>query len=67
MDRTEPCLADENLNCGSAEEVTPVVPADRIPVGTGDPGPLTRQLQEAFFRATRGEDPEYADVLTPVH
>ena len=67
VDRTELYLADEILLCGSAEEVTPVVSVDRIPVGTGSPGPVTRQLQEAFFRATRGRDPEYADVLTPVY
>ena len=67
VDRTELYLADEILICGSAEEVTPVVSVDRIPVGAGAPGPLTRQLQEAFFRATRGEDPAYSDVLTPVY
>ena len=67
VDRTELYLADEILICGSAEEVTPVVSVDRIPVGDGKPGPLTRELQEAFFRATRGKDPDFADVLTPIY
>ena len=67
VDRTELYLADEILICDSAEEVTPVVSVDRIPVGDGKPGPLTRELQEAFFRATRGKDPDFADVLTPIY
>ena len=67
VDRTELYVADEILICGSAEEVTPVVSVDRIAVGDGKPGPLARELQEAFFRATRGRDPEFSDVLTPVY
>ena len=67
VDRTELYVADEVLLCGSAEEVTPIVSVDRIPVGDGKPGPITRQLQEAFLRATRGLDPVYADMLTPVY
>jgi branched chain amino acid aminotransferase apoenzyme (EC 2.6.1.42) len=27
----------------------------------GDPGPITRQVQEVFFQAVRGERPEYSD------
>lgn len=67
VDRTELYLADEVLICGSAEEVTPVVSVDRIPVGEGRPGPITRQLQDAFIRAARGEDPDYTEMLTPVY
>lgn len=67
VDRTELYAADEVFICGSAEEVTPVVSVDRIPVGEGRPGPITRQLQDVFFRAARGTDPDYADMLTPVY
>ena len=38
VDRTELYAADEVFICGSAEEVTPVVSVDRIPVGEGRPG-----------------------------
>ena len=68
IDRSELYVADEIFICGSAEEVTPVVSVDRIPVGTGStPGPITRELQTAYFRAARGEDPAYAESLTPVY
>lgn len=67
VDRTELYVADEVFFCGSAEEVTPVVAVDRIPVGDGRPGPVTRELQEAFFAAARGHDQAYEKDLTPVY
>ncbi len=67
VDRTELYVADEIFICGSAEEVTPVVSVDRIPVGEERPGPITQQLQDVFFQAARGRDPDYTDVLTPVY
>ena len=42
-------LADEVFFTGSAAEITPIRSIDRIPVGTGKRGPVTRRLQEAFF------------------
>ena len=67
VDRTELYLSDELFFCGSAAEVTPVVSVDRIQVGDGQPGPITRKLQEQFFAAARGEDPDYAKSLCPVY
>src|SRR5262249_58345107 len=67
IDRTELYVCDEILICGSAEEVTPVVAVDRLPVGDGRPGPVTRKLQGQFFAAARGDDPAFADSLTPVY
>lgn len=67
LDRTELYIADEAIMCGSAEEVTPIVTVDRIPVGDGRPGPLTKRLQEVFFSAVRGNDEAYEKSLTPVY
>lgn len=67
IDRTELYVADEILLCGSAEEVTPIVSVDRIAIGDGKPGPITRQLREAYLRAVRGDDPTYESVLTPIY
>lgn len=67
IDRTELYVCDEILICGSAEEVTPVVAVDRLPVGDGRPGPVTRKLQGLFFAAARGDDPAFATSLTAVH
>ena len=42
-------LADEIFLTGTAAEVTPVRSVDRIPVGEGRPGPVSRKLQDMFF------------------
>lgn len=41
--------ADEVFMTGTAAEITPVRSVDRKPVGAGEPGPITRALQQAFF------------------
>jgi branched-chain amino acid aminotransferase len=47
--------ADEFLVSGSAAEVAPVVLIDGRTVGTGKPGPVFKQLAEAFKRRTETE------------
>ncbi len=59
-------VADEVFLCGTAAEVTPVREVDNRAIGDGRPGPITRELQAAFFRAVRGDEPRYRDWLTPV-
>ncbi len=41
-------IADECFLTGTAAEVIPVVSLDRRTIGTGKPGPLTRQFIDAF-------------------
>lgn len=65
IDRTELHAADEVFLCGSLAEILPVVSIDRIPVGDGAPGPVTRRLQDLYDRATRSEL-EYGHWTTPV-
>ncbi len=48
-------LADEIFFTGTAAEVTPVRSVDRIEIGPGHRGPVTKQLQEAFFGLFSGE------------
>lgn len=67
VDRTELYIADEVFFCGSGEEVTPVVSIDRIPIGEGNVGKTTRELQKLFFDAARGNDEEFVEHLTPVY
>ena len=59
-------LADELFMTGTAAEVTPVREVDNRRIGTGSPGPVTRRIQEQYFRAVRGEEPRYRDWLTPL-
>ncbi len=42
-------LADELFFTGTAAEVTPIRSVDRIEIGSGSRGPITKRLQEDFF------------------
>lgn len=59
-------LADEVLMCGTAAEVTPVRSVDGIEVGTGKRGPITKQVQDAFFGLFNGKTEDKWGWLTPV-
>jgi branched-chain amino acid aminotransferase len=59
-------VADEAFFTGTAAEVTPISAVDRKPIGNGKPGPVTLELQRAFFAATSGRNPKHQDWLTPV-
>ncbi len=48
-------LADEVFMCGTAVEVVPVCTVDDIPVGNGKPGPITSEIQQAFFGLFNGQ------------
>lgn len=60
-------LADEAFFTGTAAEITPIVEIDGRRIGEGKPGPVTRRLQEVFFRVVRGEEERYAHWLTYVN
>jgi len=49
MTRDEIVTADEVFLTGTAAEVTPIVALDYRPIADGLRGPITQQLQEAFF------------------
>jgi branched-chain amino acid aminotransferase len=52
IDRTELYSADELFLCGTGAQVSPV---------------HTRRLQELYFRAVRGEEPQHRDWSIPVY
>ena len=60
-------LADEIFMTGTAAEVTPVRSVDKIQVGAGCRGPITEQLQKAFFGLFTGETADKWGWLTPVN
>jgi branched-chain amino acid aminotransferase len=47
-------LADEVFMTGTAAEVVPVATIDKIEVGTGKRGPITKELQAAYFGLFNG-------------
>jgi len=58
--------ADEIFFTGTASEVTPVRSVDRIPVGAGGMGPVTRRLQRRFMEVVHGEVDDMRGWLTRV-
>ncbi len=64
--RDELYAADEAFFTGTAAELTPIREVDRRTIGPGRPGPVTKSLQEAFFKVVKGEDPAHAGWLTYV-
>jgi len=58
--------ADEAFFTGTAAEVTPIREVDGRPIGAQERGPITREIQQAFFAATSGKDPRYQHWLQNV-
>jgi branched-chain amino acid aminotransferase len=67
IDRSELYIADEIFLTGTAAHVTPVTEVDRIPIGDGEFGPVSRLLQQRYADAITGRIPEYMDWLTPTY
>jgi branched-chain amino acid aminotransferase len=65
--RDELYIADEAFFTGTAAEITPIREVDNRTIGSGKPGPVTKELQAAFFDIVHGRDGRHADWLTPVH
>lgn len=58
--------ADEAFFVGTAVEISPVTSFDRIDVGDGKVGPITKRIQKAFFDILEGKTPDRHGWLTPV-
>ncbi|HZR31773.1 MAG TPA: branched-chain amino acid transaminase [Terriglobales bacterium] len=59
-------IADEVFLTGTAAEVTPIRSVDKISVGKGTLGPITKKVLHAFYAIIRGEAPDRFNWLTPV-
>ncbi|BDB23193.1 branched chain amino acid aminotransferase [Cupriavidus sp. TA19] len=64
--RDEMYCADEAFFTGTAAEVTPIRELDDRIIGEGRRGPVTRQIQDAFFAAVGGTNEKYKKWLTLV-
>jgi branched-chain amino acid aminotransferase len=56
---------EEAFFTGTAAEITPIRSVDKITVGEGKPGPITREVQSAFFDIVRNGNDRF-NWLTPV-
>jgi branched-chain amino acid aminotransferase len=64
--RDELWCADEVFLTGTAAEVTPVREIDDRRIGNGEPGPVTRRVQDRFFAVVKGTDSKHQAWLTYV-
>jgi branched-chain amino acid aminotransferase len=59
-------IADEVFFTGTAAEVTPIRSVDKISVGEGATGPVTKAIQKEFYAIVRGQKPDRFNWLTPI-
>jgi branched-chain amino acid aminotransferase len=59
-------ISDEVFFTGTAAEVTPIKSVDRITVGKGSAGPITRQLQKEFYDIVNGKVEDRYNWFTAV-
>lgn len=61
--RDELYIADEVFFTGTAAEVTPIREIDDRTIGEGRPGPVTKELQKAFFDVVKGKNKDHSKWL----
>jgi len=59
-------IADEAFFTGTAAEITPIRSVDKISVGKGVTGAITKAIQKEFYGIVRGEKADRFGWLTPV-
>jgi branched-chain amino acid aminotransferase len=59
-------IADELFFTGTAAEITPIRSVDKIKIGKGKLGAITKALQAEFYGIVRGEKTDTYGWLTPV-
>jgi branched-chain amino acid aminotransferase len=67
VDRTELYVAEEVFICGTRVEIVPIVSIDKIQVGNGKPGPVTKKIQQCYFDIVRGTNERYMHWLAPIY
>ena len=59
--RSDVYTADEVFLTGTAAEITPVREVDGRPIGATTRGPMTKEIQQTYFAAVKGEIDRYRD------
>jgi branched-chain amino acid aminotransferase len=67
IDRSELYICDELFLTGTMVELAPILEVDHRPVGSGEVGPITRELKRVFADVTRGRIPAYEPWNWPVY
>ena len=64
VDRSELYLAEECFFTGTAANIAPIIEIDHRPIGTGEVGKITTELQKLFNEVMLGRNPKYSDWYT---
>lgn len=67
IDRTELYVSEEMFLAGTGAQLASITSVDRRPVGDGQLGSITKQLQDVYYKAVRGFDERYLNWLTAVY
>ncbi len=67
VDRAELYIAEECFLTGTAAYVTPVTEIDHRPVGQGQLGPVTKELQKLYLDVVYGRNKKYLYWCTPAY
>lgn len=65
--RTELYTSDEAFFCGTGAQISPIGAIDNRIVGNGNIGPITKKLQDLYFKIVKGEVEEYKNWVVPVY
>jgi len=61
--RSDLYTADEAFLSGTAAEIVPIRSVDDRVIGTGEPGSVSKKIQEVYFATVKGEVDRYQDWL----
>jgi branched-chain amino acid aminotransferase len=59
-------ISDEIFFTGTAAEITPIRSVDKISIGSGTIGSITKKLSREFYAIIKGQTPDRFHWLTPV-
>jgi branched-chain amino acid aminotransferase len=66
VDRTELYIADEIFFLGTGWEIMPVASVERLDVGDGKIGPITKAVADIYHKVATAEDSRFPEWRTPV-
>ena len=67
ISRTELYIADEAFYCGTGAQVSPVTSIDNRPLGTGEVGVHTKELQKLYLEVVKGKVKKKKKWCTPIY
>jgi branched-chain amino acid aminotransferase len=67
IDRTELYVADEAFFCGTGVQIAAITQIDHRAVGTGEIGPIVKQIRDLYFSIARGKRADYKHWVSPVY